>query len=125
MNYYSTPFTQLIIDGLVGTEPIEGWIKSLDKLMETIKLEQSGDISEKSVLKMRHILSELENFMPAHACLGGAIKIISVLFNPAKSLPSFSNDMKTFSRKIQSSDDEKRLEHLLPTINEIKQLFVK
>ena len=108
-----------------GTEPIEGWIKSLDKLMETIKLEQSGDISEKSVLKMRHILSELENFMPAHACLGGAIKIISVLFNPAKLLPSLSYDMKTFSRKIQSSDDEKRLQHLLPTINEIKQLFVK
>ena len=84
-----------------GTTPIEGWIKSLNKLIESIEWEQSGDISEKSVLKMRHVLSELENFMPAHACLGGAIKIISVLFNPAKSLPSLSYDMKTFSRKIQ------------------------
>ena len=93
--------------------------------METIKVEQSGDISEKSIQKMSHILSELENFMPAHACLGGAIKIISVLFNPAKSLPSWNYDMKTFTTKIQSSGDEKRQEHLLPTINEIKQLFVK
>ena len=77
-----------MIGALEETDPIERWINSLNELMETIKLEQSGDISEKSVLKMSHILSELENFMPAHAGLGGAIKNVSVLFNPAKSLPS-------------------------------------
>ena len=118
-------FFQSMIGELEGTDPIEGWIKSLNELMETIKVEQSGDFSEESVQKMSHILSELENFMPAHACLGGAIKIVSVLFNPAKSLPLLSCDMKTFASKIQSCDDDKRQNHLLPTINEIKQLFLK